>query len=160
MDHAGVKTHVLLGRDFATPAVALRNRMPDPLHILYLDANHPRDVATCVLLEGSLRYYPLEIEDFLRGDQLRAYFRCSAKDKVVTTRFTRGELEVQERMLIPYADEVVAGWNLVQLRAAQILMDNAPDAGRAVPIKVIESFCRAPQSFYKALISPPAPGRH
>lgn len=159
MKNTGIKTHLLLNRDFGAADMSGRkhNVMPAPLCNLILSADHPLHVATCTLLEGSLRYYPLEVEDFLIGETLRVHYKCFTRDRTINTRFTREELDVQERQLAPFADEVVASWNIVQLRTAKILMDNAPRTGRAVSMAAIEAIHRAPHSFYAALTCAAAP---
>lgn len=85
-----------LQRDFGAANMESQgiDTMPAPLSKLILRAGHPFYAATCTLMEGSLRYYPLEVEDFLLGDALRVYFKCRAIDRVATTRFTREELTI------------------------------------------------------------------
>ena len=162
MEEANFRIHNLLQRDFGASNRTARNanRMPAPLCDLILSADHPQNVATITLLEGSLRYYPLEVEDFLKSDVLRVHFQCRAKDRVVTTRFTRPELDTQERRLVPFHNEAVAAWNIVQLRMAKIVMDNAPQSGRAVSRAAVDAMRASPRSFYEMLTSHPAPGVH
>ncbi len=132
---------------------AIGRGIPDPSKPLILSVNHPVHAATVDLLEGSLRYYRLELSDILLGDRLRAHFNVHFLGNAypVAVRYDRGEIETQDRYLRAFLDEPLAAWNLIQLRSAMYFMDHASPSGRAVDLQTIERFGASPTDFYRLM---------
>lgn len=158
MEETALKIHVLMSRDFArsTQTQPGEGAMPAPKGPLLVAADALCYTPSVELLPGLLSYYPLKLSDILRREQLRAHFDfyCSNYLNPLPTCFTRDELNVRERELMAFADEPVAAWNLVQLRVAGLLIDNAPKNGRAVSSETIRAVQHSPQQFYAALTAP------